>query len=138
MADLNPDLSQPALDDIEKEFGPDRAIFVETDVTDIQQFESEYLFQTKETFILYVYLSDAFKETIKTFEHIDILINNAGILNDKTWEKEVAINVVSIVHDCQTYQMINEKLVFCVSYYPTVFFFVVCKIIINYSLNIFQ
>lgn len=31
-----------------------------------------------------------------TFDHIDIVINNAGIMNDRFWELEVDINVVSI------------------------------------------
>lgn len=43
-----------------------------------------------------IYFSAAFKETIKKFKNVDILINNAGILNDAIWEKELLINVVSI------------------------------------------
>lgn len=37
----------------------------------------------------------AFEKTAKQFENIDILINNAGILNDAVWEKEILINIVS-------------------------------------------
>lgn len=102
LADSNPDLSQSALDEIEKEFGPKKASFVKTDVTDIKQFESEYLFKPKVTFII-IFFSDAFKNTIDTFKHVDILINNAGILNDKIWEKEIAINVVSTISEYQYY-----------------------------------
>lgn len=40
--------------------------------------------------------SDAFQETIKQFKNVDILINNAGILNDAILEKQIAVNVVSI------------------------------------------
>lgn len=43
----------------------------------------------------FIYILDAFLETIKIFENVDILINNAGILNDAIWEKEILINIVS-------------------------------------------
>lgn len=38
---------------------------------------------------------EAFQTTIATFGHIDIVINNAGLMNDRFWELEVDINVVS-------------------------------------------
>lgn len=38
----------------------------------------------------------AFKLAMSTFGRIDIVINNAGILNDKNWQLEIAINCVSI------------------------------------------
>ncbi|XP_072393938.1 15-hydroxyprostaglandin dehydrogenase [NAD(+)]-like [Diabrotica undecimpunctata] len=75
LADVNPSAGASALEELEKEFGPNRAIFVQTDVTNRQQFEG------------------AFKKTVETFKYIDILFNNAGILNDSTWEKELDINV---------------------------------------------
>ena len=37
----------------------------------------------------------AFKKTDSTFGGLNIVINNAGILNDNAWEKQIAINVVS-------------------------------------------
>ncbi|XP_018570744.1 15-hydroxyprostaglandin dehydrogenase [NAD(+)] [Anoplophora glabripennis] len=80
LADLNPDFAKTALAEIEQEFGSNRAVFVKTDVTDIQQFEN------------------AFKKTVEIFKHVDILINNAGILNDKIWEREIAINVNGMIN----------------------------------------
>jgi NAD(P)-dependent dehydrogenase (short-subunit alcohol dehydrogenase family) len=41
------------------------------------------------------YVTDTFKKTHKTFKGLDIVINNAGILDDSRWELEIAINVVS-------------------------------------------
>jgi hypothetical protein len=38
---------------------------------------------------------ESFKTTIATFGHIDIVINNAGIMHDRFWELEVDINLVS-------------------------------------------
>jgi NAD(P)-dependent dehydrogenase (short-subunit alcohol dehydrogenase family) len=39
-------------------------------------------------------VSDAFKKTKETFGTIDIVVNNAGILADDRWEREIKINVV--------------------------------------------
>ncbi|KAJ8959634.1 hypothetical protein NQ318_021821 [Aromia moschata] len=78
LADVNPQFGANALKGIQDEFGANKAIFVKTDVTNIHEFE------------------DAFKKTLESFGNIDILFNNAGIMNDSVWEKEVAINIVSI------------------------------------------
>ena len=45
-----------------------------------------------------MYVTEAFKKTHTTFKALDIVINNAGILDDKRWELEIAINVVSTQH----------------------------------------
>lgn len=42
----------------------------------------------------------AFQKTVEKFGYIDILLNNAGIIDDRNWEKEVAINIVSLLHIC--------------------------------------
>ena len=44
---------------------------------------------------LVMYVTEAFKKTHTTFKALDIVINNAGILDDSRWELEIAINVVS-------------------------------------------
>ncbi|XP_028134446.1 15-hydroxyprostaglandin dehydrogenase [NAD(+)]-like [Diabrotica virgifera virgifera] len=75
LADVNPSAGASALEELEKEFGPNKAIFVHTDVRDRQQFES------------------AFKKTVETFKYVDILFNNAGIMNDTIWNEELDVNV---------------------------------------------
>lgn len=40
-------------------------------------------------------ISEAFRKTIEAYGQIDIVINNAGILNDIKWELEININLVS-------------------------------------------
>ncbi|CAG9812792.1 unnamed protein product [Phaedon cochleariae] len=80
LADVSPEFGDEALKDIEAKFGTNRAIFVQTDVTDIKQFQN------------------AFEKTIETFKYIDILINNAGIMNDSLWEKEISINLNGTIH----------------------------------------
>ncbi|XP_070164237.1 15-hydroxyprostaglandin dehydrogenase [NAD(+)]-like [Polyergus mexicanus] len=65
---------------LENEFGKDRAIFVACDVTKTED------------------LKEAFKKVIDAFETLDILINNAGILNDKDkWELMININVTALI-----------------------------------------
>ncbi|XP_010790310.1 15-hydroxyprostaglandin dehydrogenase [NAD(+)]-like isoform X1 [Notothenia coriiceps] len=39
----------------------------------------------------------AFQETLATFGRMDILCNNAGILNEVEWEKTISINLVAVV-----------------------------------------
>lgn len=38
-------------------------------------------------------------KTVKTFGHFDILINNAGVMNDTIWEKQIDINLVGMLGD---------------------------------------
>lgn len=40
--------------------------------------------------------SDAFEKTISKFKNLDIVINNAGIVNEVEWEKTIAVNLVII------------------------------------------
>jgi len=42
-----------------------------------------------------IQFAESFQTTITEFGHIDIVINNAGIMNDRFWELEVDINLVS-------------------------------------------
>lgn len=41
--------------------------------------------------------SDAFKKTIHIFKNLDIVVNNAGIVNEIQWEKTVAVNLVQFI-----------------------------------------
>lgn len=42
-----------------------------------------------------VLLAESFQTTVSVFGNLDIVINNAGIMNDRFWELEVDINLVS-------------------------------------------
>ncbi|XP_054612088.1 15-hydroxyprostaglandin dehydrogenase [NAD(+)]-like [Dunckerocampus dactyliophorus] len=64
---------------LNKEDGQDRALFLSCDV----QSEGQ--------------LKAAFQKTVKTYGGMDILCNNAGILNEKDFEKTVAINFVAVI-----------------------------------------
>ncbi|GFG40407.1 hypothetical protein Cfor_07241 [Coptotermes formosanus] len=68
-----------AVRELQAEYGADRVIFIKTDVTNIAELEG------------------AFKKTHTTFQALDIVINNAGILDDGRWELEIAINLNAAV-----------------------------------------
>uniref|UniRef100_UPI0025AEA1FF 15-hydroxyprostaglandin dehydrogenase [NAD(+)]-like n=1 Tax=Doryrhamphus excisus TaxID=161450 RepID=UPI0025AEA1FF len=79
LLDVAESAGQNLMEVLNKEDGQDRALFLSCDV------QSE------------VQLKAAFQKTVKIYGGIDILCNNAGILNEKDFEKTVAINFVSVI-----------------------------------------
>ncbi|KAF5305619.1 hypothetical protein FQR65_LT07700 [Abscondita terminalis] len=77
LADINEEFGEKALNDLSEQFGNGKVLFIKVDVSDKNLLE------------------DAFKQTVEKFNNIDILINNAGIMDDSVWEKEIDINIVS-------------------------------------------
>ncbi|EZA55494.1 hypothetical protein DMN91_001992 [Ooceraea biroi] len=63
----------------ENEFGKGRVMFVACDVTKDED------------------LQKAFKKVISIFQGLDIVINNAGILNDHDWKQTIDINVTAVI-----------------------------------------
>ncbi|KAJ8925797.1 hypothetical protein NQ315_009647 [Exocentrus adspersus] len=78
IADVDAKKGDDSVNSINKEFGAKKAVFIKTDVTKVDQLEA------------------AFKLAVSTFGTLDIVINNAGIMNDAHWELEIAINCVSV------------------------------------------
>ncbi|XP_031341520.1 15-hydroxyprostaglandin dehydrogenase [NAD(+)]-like [Photinus pyralis] len=78
IVDVNDDAGAEALKSL-AEYGS-RVIFVKADITNKAQFE------------------EAFKRTVDVFGNVDILINNASILNDALWEKQVDINIKGTIN----------------------------------------
>ncbi|KAF2887764.1 hypothetical protein ILUMI_18409 [Ignelater luminosus] len=85
IADINVKEGQEAVNKITTEFGPNRALFVKTDVTKADQLEVS---------ICILFLA-AFKETINKWKTVDVVINNAGIMNEGQWQLEISLNCVS-------------------------------------------
>jgi short-subunit dehydrogenase involved in D-alanine esterification of teichoic acids len=56
-----------------------------------------------------VFLSDAFQRTIDTFGTLDIVVNNAGIIDEIDWEKEVDINLVGHIRSYCMYIHIQSN-----------------------------
>uniref|UniRef100_A0A1Y1LQB1 Uncharacterized protein n=1 Tax=Photinus pyralis TaxID=7054 RepID=A0A1Y1LQB1_PHOPY len=75
--DVNEALGQEALQQIRNEFGDGKARFLRVDVSSRQEF------------------GEAFRKAVDIFKQLDIVVNNAGILNDLDWEKEIGVNLVS-------------------------------------------
>lgn len=96
MADINEDLGEEVCKSLDKEFPASNVMFHHMDVTKEEEFEGTlyilpFCIDTKNDFELLA----AFKTAISVFGQVDIVVNNAGILDDKDYEKEVRVNVVS-------------------------------------------
>ena len=79
LVDLPTSNGQIAVSTLEKEFGKGRAIFVACDVTKVDD------------------LKKTFEKIVDVFGGLDILINNAGIVNDKLWEQTIEVNVKAVI-----------------------------------------
>ncbi|KAL2718730.1 15-hydroxyprostaglandin dehydrogenase NAD(+)-like [Vespula squamosa] len=79
ICDINSTEGEKLADELTVKYGKDRVIFSQCDVTDYPQFEA------------------SFQTTIAAFGHIDIVVNNAGIMNDRFWELEVDINLNGVI-----------------------------------------
>lgn len=79
VVDLPTSNGQNAAATLENEFGKGRVIFIACDVTKADDFEK------------------TFRKVVDAFKGLDILINNAGILNDKYWEETIDLNVKALI-----------------------------------------
>ncbi|KAG4070723.1 hypothetical protein HA402_005582 [Bradysia odoriphaga] len=75
ICDLDSDAGENAQKYLSETFGKDRILFCHCDVTDYVQYE------------------EAFQSTLAEFDGLDIVVNNAEIMNDKFWELEVDVNL---------------------------------------------
>ncbi|XP_049778958.1 15-hydroxyprostaglandin dehydrogenase [NAD(+)]-like [Schistocerca cancellata] len=80
ISDVDPAVGQKVVEEFESEFGKNKIIFVKADVTKPSELE------------------EVFKAAKSTFNRLDIVINNAGIMRDSVWEKQVDINVKGVVY----------------------------------------
>ncbi|KAL6444254.1 hypothetical protein ACFW04_001872 [Cataglyphis niger] len=65
---------------IEKSCGEKKVHFIHADVSNHKQ------------------MSDAFEEASSLLGSIDIVINNAGVLDERRWEKEIAVNIGGMIN----------------------------------------
>ncbi|XP_027886887.1 15-hydroxyprostaglandin dehydrogenase [NAD(+)]-like [Xiphophorus couchianus] len=79
LLDINEAAAERPLQALEQHFGAEKTIFLKCDVESEQQIRA------------------AFKKTVETFGGIDILCNNAGVLNETSWEKTISINLMGVI-----------------------------------------
>ncbi|KAM8835060.1 15-hydroxyprostaglandin dehydrogenase [NAD(+)]-like [Synchiropus picturatus] len=79
LLDVNEGAGKSLKETLDPQFGQDKSMFLSCNVESEEQVKA------------------AFQKTIQKFGRIDILCNNAGILNEVEWRKEISINVVSVV-----------------------------------------
>ncbi|ESO84578.1 hypothetical protein LOTGIDRAFT_132061 [Lottia gigantea] len=76
LCDINAPLGQKTTGIFEQRFGKENAIFVTCDVTVAEQF------------------ADVFKKTKLEYGKIDIVVNNAGVANEKEWRQTIMVNLI--------------------------------------------
>uniref|UniRef100_A0A3B3IML3 15-hydroxyprostaglandin dehydrogenase n=1 Tax=Oryzias latipes TaxID=8090 RepID=A0A3B3IML3_ORYLA len=79
VVDINQSCGDVCKSELDAEFGGDNCAFIQCDVTDGHA------------------LRDAFQKTVELFGRLDIVINNAGINNEKNWEKTIDVNLTSLI-----------------------------------------
>ncbi|KAF2896392.1 hypothetical protein ILUMI_09781 [Ignelater luminosus] len=80
LVDINHENGKSAVTQIRSEFKRDDCvIFIKADVSDKGQ------------------LQNAFDIVVNTYNQLDILINNAGIIQERNWEKCIAINFTAVI-----------------------------------------
>ncbi|KAK7790305.1 hypothetical protein R5R35_007895 [Gryllus longicercus] len=79
VCDINTDVGETLVQQLSEKYGKDRVIFCNCDVTDYPQYE------------------ESFQTTVSVFGGLDVVINNAGIMNDRFWELEVDVNLNGVI-----------------------------------------
>ncbi|XP_040554867.1 15-hydroxyprostaglandin dehydrogenase [NAD(+)] isoform X1 [Gallus gallus] len=79
LLDRNPEAGQQSKAALDEQFEAQRTVFIQCDVTDTEQ------------------LKGAFKKVIEHFGRLDIVVNNAGVNNEKDWESTIQINLTSVI-----------------------------------------
>ncbi|XP_013856036.1 15-hydroxyprostaglandin dehydrogenase [NAD(+)] [Austrofundulus limnaeus] len=77
--DLNRTCGEQCQKQLDSEFGAGNCTFIQCDVSNGDA------------------LTDAFQKTLDQFGRLDIVINNAGINNEKNWEKTIQVNLTSVI-----------------------------------------
>ncbi|XP_071107576.1 15-hydroxyprostaglandin dehydrogenase [NAD(+)]-like [Haliotis cracherodii] len=79
LADVNVEVGEATAKELQASCGPDNVVFVRCDVSDAAAFY------------------DAFQSAVTKFGRIDVMCNNAGILDESIWEKQLDINFGGVV-----------------------------------------
>ncbi|XP_012168042.1 15-hydroxyprostaglandin dehydrogenase [NAD(+)] isoform X1 [Bombus terrestris] len=79
MIDIEEVAGKEAMNVLNAEFGRNRAIFFQCDVANNSEFD------------------DTFKRAVKTLGGLEILVNNAGVINESDFNKTIDVNVTAVI-----------------------------------------
>ncbi|XP_013401741.1 15-hydroxyprostaglandin dehydrogenase [NAD(+)] [Lingula anatina] len=79
LSDIDTKLGAEALNKLMTQYGESNVIFIKCDVTKDEEIE------------------DALKKTKATFGRLDIIMNNAGIVNEKDYKLCISVNVTAVI-----------------------------------------
>ncbi|CAK6957295.1 -hydroxyprostaglandin dehydrogenase -like [Toxotes jaculatrix] [Scomber scombrus] len=79
LLDVNTSAGKSLKEALDKQYGREKTLFLSCNVGSDEQIQA------------------AFQKIIETFGGIDIVCNNAGILNESEWEKTVSINLLGVI-----------------------------------------
>lgn len=88
LLDVNKTAGEKLVEELNERFGVEKTLFLSCDVESEEQIKA------------------AFQKTVETFGGIDILCNNAGILNEGEWEKTVSVNLMGVIRG--TYSVLEH------------------------------
>ncbi|XP_062414165.1 15-hydroxyprostaglandin dehydrogenase [NAD(+)]-like isoform X2 [Pungitius pungitius] len=79
LLDVNEAAGKSLKEVLDKQYGTERSLFLSCDVESEEQIKA------------------AFQRTAEALGGVDIVCNNAGILNEAEWKKTISINLVAVV-----------------------------------------
>ncbi|XP_044286680.1 15-hydroxyprostaglandin dehydrogenase [NAD(+)] isoform X1 [Varanus komodoensis] len=79
LVDINVEVGKASKEGFDKQFDEQMTIFIPCDVSKEEE------------------LKETFKKTVQHFGKLDIVVNNAGVNNEKNWEITVQINLMSVI-----------------------------------------
>ncbi|XP_011882863.1 PREDICTED: peroxisomal hydratase-dehydrogenase-epimerase-like [Vollenhovia emeryi] len=79
MIDIRQSLGEQAVNNLNSEFGRKRAVFLHCDVANNSEFDA------------------TFKEALNILGGLDILINNAGVINETNFSEAIDVNVTAVI-----------------------------------------
>ncbi|XP_022907873.1 15-hydroxyprostaglandin dehydrogenase [NAD(+)]-like [Onthophagus taurus] len=75
IADINHITGEQLAQSLAEEFGKGKTVFVKCDIRKSSNFDWAY------------------KQTLKSYKQLDVVVNNAGMLNDPKWETTISTNI---------------------------------------------
>jgi len=83
ISDMNEKAGNDTLAEFKDKFGADNIRFAVLDVSDLARLE------------------EVFHQCVESFGQVDVMVNNAGVLNESIWEKMIVVNVTALVKGTQ-------------------------------------